>query len=457
MVDNILYSKFVFNMLSQEEMAAVEKELIATGEIDSIIQASIANYEVHRDLADKMLGADEEFEENSLISARNVNNNSSIEVTKNKTIMEAHNFITKNSKVLKDLMNKYNESEDKSLSLDSNLIRFYINNVDGASVEEAQECVASMRTGITSFMENLSKALDGDLESVLANVDGWGSDLELVERYELLLNLLAFLNVLNIKNLNQSEMIEIETFEAIRKGLLKADGAVTDYDIEQLIIRIKEEISNHSHVATTLSNFKEVLHNMSSETNMAIYSNGDQMRKILILSMVGYVGMKNGECEATTEGVNPEMFAIRIAEQYQSALTLEKMAKGEISEDRGLEILKAIAVVALVTIVSVSVAMVAAIGLEALLLGLFLIFDESIILPFVVMVVIACALFMGEDELLDAFEWTVDKILEIIERTYDCVKHDIFPAIEEVAMNTWTFIKNKVIAVKDWIQEHLTR
>lgn len=55
-VDDLIFGDFVSNNLSHEDMVEVEKELIASGEANSSLYASIAFYSINRDLADELLG-----------------------------------------------------------------------------------------------------------------------------------------------------------------------------------------------------------------------------------------------------------------------------------------------------------------------------------------------------------------------------------------------------------------
>lgn len=454
MVDNILFSKFVLNQLNHDEMIAVEKELMTGGEANSVLSATIANYELNEELADKMLGTEEINKEKLSSPAINVESSSSkvVETSKNTTIMKNNNFPFANSEAMEPLTNDFRNSENKDLSLDENLVNFYMAHVAGASKEEAKDCVAKMRSGITSFTDRLSKALSGDLDTVLGDLDTLGEGLDMHDRYEMLLNVLAMLNALNIKNLDEEEMMDKETYDAIRQGLLKTNDAVTDYDIQSLIDRIKDEIKNHSHVASSVVNIKKILSDMSPDTKLATYTNGDQMRQMLIMSMISYVGIKNEGSDA--ENISPEMVAVCVAEQYQNMATIEKIEKGEITEEEGFETLKIIAFVALLTLVLCVVGLLIATGMYALLIGLLVMFGENC--GFIIWSVIAGAMIIDADNIGEFFEGVLERTLTIIDKAIDYCNDKIIPYAKEVAHDTWNFVKEKYNAVKDWIILHLS-
>lgn len=58
-VDDLIFGDFVANNLSHEDMIKVEKALIDTGEADSSLFASMAFYSINRDLAEELLGEEE--------------------------------------------------------------------------------------------------------------------------------------------------------------------------------------------------------------------------------------------------------------------------------------------------------------------------------------------------------------------------------------------------------------
>lgn len=71
-IDDFTFCNFVANKLSTEEMKAVERELIQAGEAESSLIASMAYYKSNLDLAEDLIGLDEEYDEkNNVNDARN--------------------------------------------------------------------------------------------------------------------------------------------------------------------------------------------------------------------------------------------------------------------------------------------------------------------------------------------------------------------------------------------------
>lgn len=64
-VDDLIFGDFVANNLSHEDMIEVEKKLIASKEADSSLYASMAFYSINTDLADELLGEEENFHLNN--------------------------------------------------------------------------------------------------------------------------------------------------------------------------------------------------------------------------------------------------------------------------------------------------------------------------------------------------------------------------------------------------------
>jgi len=64
-VDDLIFGDFVANNLSHEDMIEVEKKLIASKEADSSLYAAMAFYSINTDLADELLGEEENFHLNN--------------------------------------------------------------------------------------------------------------------------------------------------------------------------------------------------------------------------------------------------------------------------------------------------------------------------------------------------------------------------------------------------------
>ena len=89
-VDDLIFGDFVANNLSHEDMIKVEKALIDTREADSSLLASIAFYSINRDLAEELLGEEDNI---SLNNDRTDIGTDSIELKPKKT-----NNMSKNNK-----------------------------------------------------------------------------------------------------------------------------------------------------------------------------------------------------------------------------------------------------------------------------------------------------------------------------------------------------------------------
>ena len=161
-VDDFTFSLFTNNALSQAKMKEVEKALIQNNEIDISIQASILNYTVNKKLAEDILGTD--IEENinpkdryKQISDSNEENNKSFTL-KNRAMKQT--FTQEEIQVIKELTVKFNETYNDKISLEENLIQFYLNQRPGNLLEDALEIVKKLKNGIHSFNFNFQKALE---------------------------------------------------------------------------------------------------------------------------------------------------------------------------------------------------------------------------------------------------------------------------------------------------------
>lgn len=242
-IDDITFSKFVSNALPQSKMIEVEQQLIADNEAINAINASIADFELNEDKAEILLGVDEDIEENNKIDDRIT----SAPVSEEENIdSETKKEIKMNSKLFQDevlkvqeLVAAFGELSSNEMSLDENLIQFYLSNRPGTFPEDALDIVKGLHSGINLFNMNLQKALQGEGFNYSAEIENIVSELPLNQKYDIYLNFLSAISTLNIKNMREDQLSEIENFQSI-KGKLQSKGEINEDDVKELEKKIAE-------------------------------------------------------------------------------------------------------------------------------------------------------------------------------------------------------------------------
>ena len=185
-VDDITFSRFVNNDLPQAKMVEIEKSLIEDGEINASIQASMLNYSLNEAYAKDLLGIDEKIisrkDRTTLDCDSKESNNESL-ILKSTTM---NNKLSK-EEILKvqELAAKFNESYNSELSLEENLVKFYLTERPGAFPEDAYTIVNGLKSGIISFNANLKKALENGEFDYATELKELASEMPINENYEL--------------------------------------------------------------------------------------------------------------------------------------------------------------------------------------------------------------------------------------------------------------------------------
>lgn len=357
-IDDTTFSKFVCNALPQSKMIEVEKQLIENGEAPATIHASILNYEINMDTANEILGMDEEqYNEKKMVSeVRNEELNDSIKVqnetiTFNSTNMNI-NFTKEEALKIQELFAAYNKSENSESTIDENLVNFYLNQRPGTFAEDAHEVVKGFHKGIETFNTNLTEALKEDGIDYVSQLKELGTDLTNEQKYELYINFLAALHVLNVQNFDAEKASQIEDFEAIKQSLAPI-GDVTDEMLDEAIEKIVDALNNNTLCMTSIDKVKDLMESLPDGTEAVqetLLGSENDMRAKLITALATYIAYQNEDI-ASLKGqeVSPETIAIAVAAGIEQAHVIEDTRTGKITIEKAIKVLKIIGGVALWT------------------------------------------------------------------------------------------------------------
>ena len=382
-IDDITFSKFVGNALPQSKMIEVERQLIADNEAINAINASIADFELNEDKAEILLGVDEDIiDDNNKINDRITN----AQVSEEENIdSETKKKIKMNSKLSQDevlkvqeLVAAFGEFSSNEMSLDENLIQFYLSNRPGTFPEDALDIVKGLHSGINLFNTNLQKALQDEGFNYSAEIENIASELPLNQKYDIYLNFLSAISTLNINNMREDQLSEIENFQSI-KGKLQSKGEINEDDVKELEKKIAEVLENNTICLGTTDSLRRIVASLpeGDEAIEAVITGSEKdVKDKLVASMATYILYEKGELKSIEgENITPEMIAISTSLGIEQANVINELNSGRITIDKAIHILKIIGGVALwaflAYMISLSVSAVAVISaaLMNMLLG----------------------------------------------------------------------------------------
>ena len=355
-VDDITFSRFVNNDLPQAKMVEIEKSLIEDGEINASIQASMLNYSLNEAYAKDLLGIDEKIisrkDRTTLDSDSKESNNESL-ILKSTTM---NNKLSK-EEILKvqELAAKFNESYNSELSLEENLVKFYLTERPGAFPEDAYTIVNGLKSGIVSFNANLKKALENGEFDYATELKELASEMPINEKYELYINFLAALQTLSVGNLSTEQASQLENFQTIRERLIVKDE-VTEEMLRDVEDKIGQLLKNNNFCLGSLESLKELIDELpnGSEAVESVVINSEQdMREKMITSMATYIAYQNEELESLKgQELSPEVIAISVAAGVEEMHVMDDLNSGRTTIDKAIKVLKIIGGIALFSLLA---------------------------------------------------------------------------------------------------------
>ena len=355
-IDDITFSRFVNNDLPQAKMVEVEKILIEHGEINAAVHASMMNYSINKDYADDLLGIDEK---NISVKDRITLQDDSEKMNNKSLILKNTTMNNKLSKeeILKvqELAVKFNESYNAELSLEDNLVNFYLEQRPGTFPEDAQAVVTALKSGVTSFNDNLKKALengDFDYSAELANL---ASDLSLKEKYEMYINFLAALQTLCVENLSSEQASKLENYHTIRERLLVEEDVTEEmlYEVEEKIGLLLKNNNLCLGNIESLKDLIEELPNGIGAIESVVINSEQDMREKIVLSMSTYIAYQNEEIESLKgQELSPEVIATAVAAGVEEMHLMNELNSGRTTIDKVIMVLKIIGGIALFSLLA---------------------------------------------------------------------------------------------------------
>lgn len=450
-IDDLIFSKFVGNALTHKQMEDVEQQLIADGEFSAAIEASIIDYEVRQNEANSLLGTEENdssIDNYSEHVVRNEEFNDSEETkatsltTKNCIIMNI-DFTKDEVLKIQELSTEFNNTEDKNLTLSENLVTFYLNQRPGTAKEDAEKIMENLTKGVRTFHEELTEAQKNNGVNYVEKLQEMGKDLSNEQKYEIYINFLSMLTVLDVQNFDEEKVSQIENFQTV-KGRFAVSSEVTDEMLDEVIEKIANALKDNTFCLTTTEMVGSLFEKIQEESSLEESLSGceEDFRIKLINAMMTYIAYQNGEIASLAgQDISPEAIAVGAAAGVEQARIMEDYRLGRISWEQALEILKFIGGVALFctlyflfTSAAVGIALLSFATLTNILGG-------SILAMVISGAVSMCFAF-------ELTELTAETVLSIIEWSGSAFDQ-VVSFWQETA---WPFIKESASAISDWFK-----
>lgn len=356
---NSLFADFVTSSLPTEEMRVVCKSLRDSGEYNSAMESSIINYKVCTELADEMLGIDTEVHQtkkNDEVDVRNVNRDDSNVVDKQKTTNKKENimnnkFSQEDLTKINSLVESFNSANNPELSLEENMVNFYLNQFPGTFPEDALDVVNRIKSGVETFNTTLNEALSDDgidyVEKIKKLAEGKTNE----EKYELYINFLAAITTIDANNYESLGGEEIESFEEIKGKWLKPEGEVSDEMLNEVIAKVAEKMNNSTLFLSSADSVATIVENLPNGTDAlteTVTGNEADVKNKLVTSLVTYIGIKNGTISfGIAEATTPETVATMVCATAEEMRVMGNLKKGIITVENAIKLLKIIGGVAM--------------------------------------------------------------------------------------------------------------
>lgn len=374
MVDDIIFSLFVNNLLPQDEMKKVEEELRKDGELGAAHAASMLNYQLDKEYADDILGTDYEFfekkvEEKAGITEKYdsllVDDHKKTKSTTMKTTISSNEALKIQN--LTEELDKYRKQHD-SMSHQEVLTSFYRLHMgdDKVSEEEAQKVISALTDGVLDFNKNLNEAYKADgfnykerLTEVLKD-----SSLSNEQKYEILANFYAAIKYLNVENVNKETGSAINDFTSVE---LSPEEEISEEQLSEMIDTISEELGNSNICLTSPNTIKDIYEmSVSSPSDMDKFVLGSEfdIKEKVRVAVVTYLLYRKGELvsfksDGDTE-FGPKEIGAYVAAGIEEAKVASDLANKKITEKEAYKKFKTISGAIIFTAITLSLLAVGA-------------------------------------------------------------------------------------------------
>lgn len=342
-IDDNIFLKFIMNQMSHDELINVEENLLKAGEGSAILACTSSIWDTIHDALD-IVG--DITSKETLKKDRNNVRVDSIEVNKPQKESNMKQLTTKDGYTIKKITEAFNASMNDEVSLEENLMNFYMSQCPGVFPEEAESVITKIKEGVTTFDSALMSMISDNKFHVKDLTEKILEGKTLEEKYNYLINLLIAFQSLQIKN-NFSN----ETFEQIKNCTYKAGIPVTEEIINEVIDQIEVLLDSGSLTLVSAEAINDLIKKAQAgekDIKAFIADQESLFKQKMILSTAIMIGINNGEIENFVESeVSPQIIGAGVSSGLEQQKLMSELQSGKTSLDVALKILKYIGAAAI--------------------------------------------------------------------------------------------------------------
>lgn len=448
-----VFANFVTNSLPTEKMRVVCKSLKIFGEYNSAVESSIVNYKVNYKLAEEMIGVDTEIEQsqkiiesydrNACTSYSNVVNNRKLTI-KIKEIMN-DKFSKEDLEKIKLLVESFNGVNNPELSLEDNLVNFYLNQFPGVFPEDAHEIVNGIKSGVMSFNDTLNEALSQNGIDYVDKLKMLGEGKTNEEKYEIYINFLSTLNVLETANLNLENAEVKQTFEEIKSQIYTVKESVTEEELNEIIEKVSEALNNTTLTLSSADMINQLIEHLpegESAISAIIRGSEDDVKLKMLTSLATFIAHQKGELDSTAGlELSAEQIAINVCAGIEETRVVEGVKKGIFTVENAIKVLKIIGGVALYILLAIAFGKIAAFIGTFIGMALIALFGTSTFVVTAAFIVAAiCTL-----------SFVITSVRDYIPEITNWVENKFDNGVKIWREKAWPYIQEKAKEFSDWI------
>ena len=354
--------------------------------------------------------------------------------------------LTKNDALkVAEYITAYNDFVEKNSPLEQNLVIFYLHQLPGTFPEDALHIVNDIKKGVKAFNDTLNEALSNNGINYVEKLKGLGEGKTNEEKYEIYINFLATLTVLETANFNTKNGQTELNFEEIKGTLYTIKDTVSDEELNEVIEKVAQALDNTTLTlssAEMLNQLIEKLPEGETAINEIIRGSEEDMKIKMLTSLVTFIAHLKGELE-TTSGIelSAEQITINGCTGIEETRVVDGVKKGIFTVDNAIKLLKLIGGVALyISLLQVFVSIAGNVGsfVAGMIIGVFGTSTAVSVIAFVAAVICIWKLGMTSirEYIPDIMNWTEDK--------FDT-------GIQNWRERVWPHIQQKTLEFIDWI------
>ena len=327
--------------------------------------------------------------------------------------------LTKNDALkVAEYITAYNDFVETNSPLEQNFVNFYLHQLPGTFPEDALHIVNDIKKGVKAFNDTLNDALSSNGINYVEKLKGMGEGKTNEEKYEIYINFLATLTVLETANFNTENGQTELNFEEIKGTLYTIKDTVSDEELNEVIEKVAQALDNTTLTlssAKMLNQLIEKLPEGEMAINEIIRGSEEDMKIKMLTSLVTFIAHLKGELESTSgTELSAEQITINVCTGIEETRVVDGVKKGIFTVDNAIKLLKLIGGVALyISLLQVFVSIAGNVGsfVAGMIIGVFGTSTAVSVIAFVAAVICIWKVGMTSirEYIPDIMNWTEDK------------------------------------------------